>query len=161
VPRALLPRRGPWELLAQARLGLQEAASAASAGERYATAHLAALRLAAAVLADRAAPSPSSARGPRGHSRPRSAWTLLARVAPELGEWAQTFAAGAALRAAAESGRAGAVTTRQADDLLRDVQEFSGIVVRLLGRPHQHHSRAPSPPSLPSSRSRPAPAGAA
>jgi hypothetical protein len=53
---------------------------------------------------------------------------LLAQVAPELTEWAQFVAAGARKRAAAEAGLAGAVTPREADDLLRDAQSFLSVV---------------------------------
>src|SRR5690606_34012658 len=93
----------------------------------YATAHLAALRAAAAVLAARARPVP----GRRG--RPTSVWALLAKVAPELAEWAEFFAAGAAKRAAAEAGIRNAVTTREADDLLRDAGRFLVVVESTLG----------------------------
>jgi hypothetical protein len=85
---------------------------------------VAALRAAAAVLAVRARPHP------RGQ---RNAWVLLARVAPELEEWAAFFAAGAAKRSAAEAGLARAVTTREADDLLRDAECFCDVVERVLG----------------------------
>ncbi|HVU73072.1 MAG TPA: SAV_6107 family HEPN domain-containing protein, partial [Mycobacteriales bacterium] len=53
-----------------------------------------------------------------------TAWRLLAVVAPELGEWAAFFAAGATRRAAAESGVPGVVSEREADDLLRDAETF-------------------------------------
>ena len=66
------------------------------ATERYAAAHLAALRTAAAVLAVRTRPA--------AHQRPRNVWVLLPQVAPELTEWAAFFAAGAGKRAAAEAG---------------------------------------------------------
>ncbi len=49
---------------------------------------------------------------------------LLADVAPELGEWAAFFAAGAQKRAAAEAGLPSAVTPREADDLVREVEAF-------------------------------------
>jgi hypothetical protein len=107
-------------LLALSHHGLAEAASTTSPGERYALSHLAALRAAAAMLSCRAQ---VSRRG-----RPTSAWALLAQVAPELTEWAQFFAAGAAKRAAAEAGVAGVVTPREADDLLRDAQSFLAVV---------------------------------
>ena len=111
-------------LLDLAAQGLTAAKEADLPGERYALAHLAALRTAAAVLACRAAPS-----GPVGRrSRPGSAWDLLARVAPELAEWAQFFAAGARKRSAAEAGFAGAVTLREADDLVRDARTFLSVV---------------------------------
>lgn len=130
LPAAGLPRRSRDELLAAARHGLAEAAFVQPAGERYALAHLAALRVAAAVLADRARPRP----GRRG--RPVSAWRLLAQVAPELGEWADFFAAGAPLRAAAEAGLS-VVNQRAADDLVRQVEIFIGVVEELLGLPSQ------------------------
>jgi hypothetical protein len=109
------------QLLDQAHRGLREAAGSADPRQRYATAHLGALRAAAAVLAARTRPEP--ARG-----RPRSAWVLLGQVTPELGEWATFFAAGAAKRAAAEAGLSHAVTEREADDLVRDVGAFLSVV---------------------------------
>ncbi|SEO97711.1 SAV_6107 family HEPN domain-containing protein [Trujillonella endophytica] len=108
-------------LLQQARRGLVEAAAATDPRERYATAHLAALRVAAAVLAARTRPE-------GGRRRPRSAWALLGEVCPELGEWATFFAAGAAKRAAAEAGLSRAVTEREADDLVRDAEAFLAVV---------------------------------
>jgi hypothetical protein len=114
------------QLLDQAHRGLTEAAGCADPRLRYATAHLGALRAAAAVLAARTRPEP--ARG-----RPCSAWVLLGQVAPELGEWATFFAAGAAKRAAAEAGLSHAVTEREADDLVRDVGAFLSVVENSLG----------------------------
>ena len=94
---------------------------------RYACAHVAALRAAAALLAARARPA-------AGRRRPqKNAWVLLAEVAPELGEWAGFFAAGAAKRAAAEAGSTRAVTEREADDLVRDADRFLGVVEQSLG----------------------------
>ncbi|MBK5308073.1 MAG: hypothetical protein JJD92_15415 [Frankiaceae bacterium] len=117
-------------LLALARRGLVEATTTDRPAERYATAHLAALRAAAAVLACRARPAgPGSGR----RSRPTSAWVLLATVAPELGEWAAFFAAGARKRAAAEAGLPSAVTPREADDLVRDTETFLAVVETTLG----------------------------
>jgi SAV_6107-like HEPN len=115
-------------LLALARRGLVEATSTDRPGERYATAHLAALRAAAAVLACRARPA-----GNLRRSRPTSAWVLLANVAPELAEWAGFFAAGARKRAAAEAGLPSAVTPREADDLVRDAETFLSVVETTLG----------------------------
>jgi HEPN superfamily protein len=108
-------------LLGQAHRGLAAAAAATDPRERYATAHLAALRAAAAVLAARTRPE-------GGRRKPRSAWVLLGQVAPELGEWATFFAAGAGKRAAAEAGLSRAVTEREADDLVRDVRSFLDVV---------------------------------
>ncbi len=133
---AVVRRRSPTpaaaSLLDAARRGLLEAATLDLPPERYATAHLSALRAAAAVLAARARPeSPSRRR------RPTSAWVLLTAVAPELGEWAAFFAAGAAKRAAAEAGLPRAVTPREADDLLRDADTFLAVVETTLGLPSQ------------------------
>jgi hypothetical protein len=114
-------------LLAAARAALREADRAETPAERYATAHLAALRSAAAVLADRARPNDARAR------RPTSAWVLLTSVAPELSEWAAYFAAGASKRAAALAGLRTAVTAREADDLLRDARTFLALVETTLG----------------------------
>jgi hypothetical protein len=119
--------------LDRARASLVEAAMAESAADRYVAAHVAALRMAAAVLAGRTRPAPR-----RGQ---RSAWSLLTKVAPELAEWAAFFAAGAGKRAAAEAGLRQAVTSREADDLLRDAEHFLAAVEGYLELPHQ--------PSLP------------
>src|SRR3954463_7206277 len=109
-------------LLAAARGALREAVHADSPGERFAAAHLSALRAAAAVLAARARPNDARVR------RPTSAWVLLTGVAPELGEWATYFAAGADKRAAALAGLRTSVTAREADDLLRDAHIFLSLV---------------------------------
>lgn len=116
------------ECLAQAQRALVEAGATSEHTRRYACAHVAALRAAAAILAVRTRPQP------RGQ---RNAWVLLARVAPELHEWAAFFAAGSAKRSAAEAGLSRAVTTREADDLLRDAECFCGVVERVLGVSHQ------------------------
>jgi hypothetical protein len=122
------------DLLAQARHGLLEATVLLRPAERYATAHLAALRTAAAVLAARTRPTPPKR---RSRSGPRSAWLLLSEVAPELSEWAAFFNAGAGKRAAAEAGVPGAVTAREADDLLRDVDIFIAVAATTIGVTHQ------------------------
>jgi hypothetical protein len=132
VPAHALPHRSPRELLALARRGILEASGPNTAGQRYATAHLAALRAAAAVLAARAQPAVG-----RQRRRSTSVWALLASVAPELGEWAAFFAVGAAKRAAAEAGIARVVSPREADDLVRDAEQFLAVVETTLGLPHQ------------------------
>lgn len=134
VPAHVLPHRSPDALLQLSRHGLLEASETRAAGLRYATAHLAALRAAAAVLAARARPA---APGRRRGGRPVSVWALLAMVSPELGEWASFFAAGAGKRAAAEAGIHRVVTTREADDMLRDTERFLAVVETTLGKPHQ------------------------
>ncbi|WP_162605805.1 SAV_6107 family HEPN domain-containing protein [Jiangella aurantiaca] len=125
------------DLIEHARLCLAEAASAGHAGDRFAAAHLAALRAAAAVLAAKARPAQTGkGRGRRGHG-PRNVWELLPGVAPELAEWAAFFGANAGKRAAAQAGLPGAVTPREADDLLREADTFLGLVCVLLGLPYQ------------------------
>lgn len=116
------------DLLAQARAGLDEAAVLETPNERYATAHLAALRIAAAVLAARGRPEPTA----RRRARIRSAWEVLPEIAPELTEWCALFAAGASRRARAEAGVKGAAGARDADDLIRDVAMFLRLVERML-----------------------------
>nr|WP_149179344.1 SAV_6107 family HEPN domain-containing protein [Streptomyces sp. TRM49041] len=128
VPRRSSAPPAALDLLAQARAGLAEASTLDSPNERYATAHLAALRTAAAVLAVRGRPET----GPRGRRRIRSAWDVLPETAPELAEWSALFAAGATRRARAEAGIKGAATPRDADDLMRDVAMFLRLVERLL-----------------------------
>jgi hypothetical protein len=112
--------------LARSAASLSEAMAATEVPTRYACAHVAALRAAAALLAARAHPAPR--RRPQ-----KNAWVLLTEVAPELAEWARFFAAGAAKRAAAEAGSSRAVSEREADDLVRDADRFLAVVEQCLG----------------------------
>ncbi|GAA2347261.1 SAV_6107 family HEPN domain-containing protein [Dactylosporangium salmoneum] len=128
VPAHALPARTPRELLVKAREGLAEAAEIGTPGMRYATAHLAALRCAAAVLAARALPAPG-----RPRARVTSVWSLLPLVAPELTEWASHFAATSSKRAAAEAGIPQAVTGVEADALLASATQFCAVVETVLG----------------------------
>lgn len=127
VPR---PRRGAApvprsarELVADAGRVLGRAMGEADPRERFAQAHLAALRGAAAVLAARARPR-RSAHG--------NAWELLARIAPELAEWSAFFAAGARRRQAIVAGVCVAVPPREADDMVRAAAEFLDLVGAVL-----------------------------
>ncbi|MDI3417554.1 SAV_6107 family HEPN domain-containing protein [Streptomyces luteolus] len=132
------------DLLGQARTGLDEAVTLETPNERYAAAHLAALRTAAAVLAARGRPETNA----RKRQRIRSAWEVLPEIAPELTEWSALFASGARRRARAEAGIQGAATIRDADDLLRDVAMFLRLVERMLvlqpalPQPRQDHPDA-------------------
>ncbi len=126
VPTPPIPAN-VFELLEQSHQCLASAEQESTPARRFAMAHLAALRAAAAVLGVRGRPGGPLAR------RPRSAWTLLARVAPELGEWAAFFAAGAGKRAAAEAGITNAVSRREADDLLRDAGRFVELCESSIG----------------------------
>jgi hypothetical protein len=113
--------RSALSLLRQAADGLAEAHRQPDPLLRYPAAYLAALRAGAAVLAVRARPQPR-----RGASR--NVWQLLAQVAPEFGEWAAFFASCSDTRAAAEAGIARLVERREADDLLRQAEQFVGLV---------------------------------
>ena len=116
--------------LERAAESLREAITTTDVPARYAHAHVAALRAAAAVLAAKAHPDPR-------RRRQKNAWVLLIQVAPEMAEWATFFAAGASKRAAAEAGSRRAVTAREADDLVRDADRFLAVVEQSLGlAPH-------------------------
>ena len=130
-PRARVPPSA-LALLESARYGLAAAEGEVSAGARYVSAHLAALRAAAAVVAARADPGTSTRR-----RKPLSVWELLPKVEPALSEWAAFFAAGAAKRAAAEAGLPRAVSPREADELLRDAETFLSLAENALGVPSQ------------------------
>lgn len=110
----------------QARSVLADAAASTDAGERFRLAHLAALRTAAAVLAERGRPAAT-------RRRLVSLWVLIDAVTPEFTDWARYFAAGAATRAAVEAGALHAVSTRDADDQLRAAGDFLALVEDSLG----------------------------
>jgi hypothetical protein len=120
------PRGSPLSLLAHARTVLADAQRSADPGERFRLAHLSALRTAAAVCAERGRPG-------RSRRRLTSIWVVLERVAPEYGEWATLFAAGATLRAAVEAGAVSAVSPRAADDEVRAATQFLALVEGALG----------------------------
>lgn len=127
-------RPGPdvYDHLTRARKGLAAAAMTSDPLDRYAMSHLAALRAGAAVLAARAQLDP-----PTRRRRVHSVWTLVAHVAPELSEWAVHFAGSARRRSSAEARIPGAVSARQADDLMRDAATFIALVETTLGVDHQ------------------------
>lgn len=130
--------------LARAAESLAEATASRDVPTRYACAHVAALRAAAALLAARARPQPTRGR------RQKNAWVLLTEVAPELAEWATFFSAGAAKRAAAEAGSRRAVTEREADDLVRDADRFLAVIEQSLGLvPHAVGAGSALPASRP------------
>jgi hypothetical protein len=128
VPAHALPHRSARELLAMARRGLEEAADTRGDGMRFATAHLAALRAAAAVLAERA----TYTRPGRPRQPVTSVWVLLAQVAPELAEWAAYFAGRTTKRAAAEAGIPRVVTPAEADEMVRAAGQFVDVVEGLI-----------------------------
>ena len=120
VPRPVRPvSQAARDLLADAGRGLGRAIRADLPTDRYAAAHLAALRGAAAILATKARP---------GRSRQASAWTLLSKLAPEFAEWGTFFAAGSAKRQAAEAGITRLISAREADDMVRQCAIFLDLV---------------------------------
>lgn len=110
-------------LLVQAERELTHAEWEADPAERFMASYTAASRAAAAVLAARGRPH-------RGRARPASVWTLLLTMAPELGEWAVFFDAHSSRHAAAQAGITSRITTRSADDLLRQAGQFVELARR-------------------------------
>jgi len=116
------------ELVERSRTGLLSACHASAASERFSLAHLGALRAAAALLA---------ARGQAGsRSRPRSVWTAISVAAPELSEWAAFLADCGRRRQAIERGSL-EVSSREADDLVRQAETFLELILAQLGLPVQ------------------------
>ncbi|MBV9171039.1 MAG: hypothetical protein JOZ81_13245 [Chloroflexi bacterium] len=112
-------------LFARARRLLRDAARAGTATDRFGLAHLAALRVAAAVIAARS----------RASSRPRrlqNAWALLETTAPELAEWTSYFTRSAATRAAIDQGEISEVSQDDADEQMRAAAEFLKRAERLV-----------------------------
>jgi hypothetical protein len=124
-PVANAPASGT-ALLGRARAALDDARRCSDDGERFRMAHLAALRTAAAVLAERGRPTAA-------RRKLVSVWVLIDAVAPEFSDWARYFAAGAAIRAAVEAGARHAVSARAADDQVRAAGDFLRLVERSLG----------------------------
>lgn len=121
---------GALDLLSCAGESLAAAHMATTVPGRSAGTKLAVLRAAAAVLCVRG-------RSPRGHAGgPVDVWHLLPRVAPELTEWADFFAAVLPEGGSRPGvGAAGPMSVREADDLLRQGEEFVRIVAGMLGLP--------------------------
>ncbi len=130
---------------------LGRSAREADPAKRFTDAQLAALRAAAAIVADRSAAqtrpaatiadagnaevdvrgeAPASRGAPR--SKATNVWQLLTRFAPELSEWAALFSFSADKRMSVNAGTA-AVSAREADDSLRDSATFVSRVAALLG----------------------------
>lgn len=113
------------QLLRRCEEGLHSAEETLDPQARFCTAHLAAIRAAAAVLAVRGRP--------RRGARTLNVWEVLPRVAPELSEWAAFYADRASRREAIEAGIGGVVTARDADDLCRQTADFASVVASYLG----------------------------
>lgn len=129
----MLSYEGPTEVrpgLHRARAEILDAELAEHAADRYLAAHAAVLQAAAMLMVARRSPT----RGGGRASRPRNAWRVLAEVAPEFAEWAAFFDALSGKRDAVGAGARAIVTTREADDLLRDAQTFLSLVERAVSR---------------------------
>lgn len=114
------------DLLDRSRQSLLTACQSAVVTERFIQAQLGALRAAAALVAAR----PTTWR-PQG---PHSLWELLPTVAPELSEWADFFEV-----TTPRPRTSPAITSREADDLLRQAETFLDLVCRSLGLPIPRH----------------------
>jgi hypothetical protein len=117
--------RSATSLVEQARAMLRDAERETDAAEQFRLAHLAALRAAAAVFAERARPV--------GRRRLVSAWALVDAVAPELSDWSAYFARTADTRAAIEAGVRSVVSDRDADDQRHAAEQFLALVEQSLG----------------------------
>lgn len=117
--------RAAIDLLTQARRQLTEAALAVDPAEQFRLAHFAALRTAAALLADG---------GTVARRRPLvSVWVLLEKSAPEHAMWARHFAAGAGVRAAIDAGVASAVSPALAHEELAAAEQFLAVAETSVG----------------------------
>lgn len=115
------------QLFAEADRALVEADLADDPARRYLAAQVAAQQVALVILATRPG---------RRRCGPRPPWAVLAVVAPEYSEWAGFFALTHEL--AASLGAGGAVSQRQADDLLRDALVFrEQVALRFRSRTRQ------------------------
>ncbi len=121
--RAPLPR-AVRELIGRGDRELATARTCTDPAVAFSHAHLAALRYAGAVIAAR--PTGSS------RSRARSAWAMLAAREPRLAAWSVYFSAGAATRAAVDSGRFDAVVSDEALEWIDSAERFGSEVCDLL-----------------------------
>lgn len=108
--------------MAFAAQALIRAEYAPTSAERFAAAQVAALRVAAAVLAQCAAPST--------HAASQTAWEVLARRAPRYAEWARYFAVAQEQVAGTRDGSGARVGARLAGDHLRAATDFYLCVER-------------------------------
>lgn len=111
-------------LLARSDAELLAAQLAGVPRDQLLHAHLSALRAGAALLQVTGRPGRPSAR--------RDVWSLVAAAAPELEPWTAFFAAGAALRAALETGRVDEVDGARAEATLAAAEDFQDAVRSIL-----------------------------
>ncbi len=121
APVAAPRSAGVREMLADAHRCLDRAMASTDLADRYAAAHLGALRGASAVLATLPRPVSRTVRN-------ASAWVQLERLAPEYGSWAAFFAAGSSKRKAAEAGMTRLISPAETDDLIRQTGQFLALI---------------------------------
>lgn len=112
--------------LNRARATLVAAELADRPAERYLAAQHAAGQVAAVVIGTRGAP-PRPSR--------RNLWSVVVEIAPEMGEWAGYFHALQGKRDVVRAGAISLVSSREADDLIRDAYTFADLVERSLVPP--------------------------
>ncbi|WP_432559181.1 SAV_6107 family HEPN domain-containing protein [Granulicoccus sp. GXG6511] len=110
--------------LARARATVVRAELTDRPAERYLTALLAVGQVAAVII---------GARLDRAKPQRRNLWQVVVEIAPELGEWAAYFHALQGKRDAVRAGAISLVTSREADDLVRDAHAFADLVEQRLG----------------------------
>ena len=116
--------RAAVELVARCDAELVAAQLSTDPADRFLHAHLAALRLAGALLLA------AGARPPRG--RPRSAWERLTAAVPACASWAAFFTSGARIRAAIDAG-ADSVDDAFATTWVEAAEDFRDAVCLRLG----------------------------
>lgn len=132
-------------LVERAGRGLAISRATADPDERYALAHLAALRTAAAVLA---ADGPSAIGGRSRRRGPAvEVWQTLAERAPELASWSLVFSESAQRRQ--EVARGAQVAEGEADDLVGRAEDFLEGVLRHLGLPVRVRPAETAPGAVP------------
>lgn len=118
--------------LARARATVAMAELADRPAERYLTAQLAVGQVAAVVIGARVDPT---------RPQRRNLWQVVVQIAPDLGEWAGYFHALQGKRDAVRAGATALVSSREADDLVRDAYAFTDLVERRLTRASPAQSR--------------------
>lgn len=118
--------------LARARATVAMAELADRPAERYLTAQLAVGQVAAVVIGARVDPT---------RPQRRNLWQVVVQIAPDLGEWAGYFHALQGKRDAVRAGATALVSSREADDLVRDAYAFTDLVERRLTRASPQPSR--------------------
>lgn len=132
-------------LVERAGRGLAISRATDDPDERYALAHLAALRTAAAVLA---AYGPSALGGRSRRRGPAvEVWQTLTERAPELAAWAAVFSESARRRQ--EVARGVQASEDEADDLVGRAEDFLENVLRHLGLPVRVRPAATAPGVVP------------